>query len=169
MDVTSTVTFEDKGLQALFDKLAELKALRVRIGYSDAEGRERYPGTTVSVALVAAINEFGWAARKIPERSFARSTLVEQRGAIKAMVEANSIKVCNGDMTPVEAMSQVGEFLCAKIREKLLSASGWAAPLDPDTVRQKGGNATPLSDTGLLAKNLGWKVAKGREVLARGK
>lgn len=165
--MTAAVEWHDTGLSKLLGDLEQLNHLKVTVGYQDAEGREIHPGSTITIALLGAIHEWGSKDAGIPGRSYFRRTVLEnetaiadrQREAIKAIVESR--------LTPVAAMSTVGEFVCGLIRAKLLSAESWAVPLKPETVEKRKSN-DPLEDTKALADNLSWAVREGRRVHARG-
>ncbi len=160
----AVVTFEDQGLEKLRQDLAMLKKLKIRVGYQPPEGKDRYE-EGISVAKLAAVMEFG--GEDLPARSFIRSTIFEQQSAIVRVEEQQIARVIEGKATPVEAMSEIGSFVVGLIRAKLESAASWAAPLDPDTIEEKG-SATPLSDTQRLSRSLSWRVSIGRQEFARG-
>jgi len=189
--VSATVTYHDTGLQKLNEELAELRRMRVKIGYQPPEGRTRY-GSGITVAKLAAVHEFGgsivggrhgggvfhtsrgrrkkrhkWGGTGMPARSFIRSTIEEKGAQIAACQEREIAKVIEGKATPVQALSRIGSFVVGLIRAKLEGAAGWAAPLQPATVAAKG-HAKPLEETDLLSLSLSWQVSKGRQVLARG-
>lgn len=160
-----TVTFHDAGLNKLQRDLAELKKLKLRVGYQPPEGRQRYE-SGITVAKLAAVHEFG--GDDTPGRSFIRSTIKERQREIGAVQEQVIAEVVRGRMTPVQAMAKIGSFVVGLIRKKLESAAGWAAPLDVETVERKG-FATPLQETTLLAQSLSWRVMKaGAGEVARG-
>lgn len=164
--MSTSVTFDDSGLIRLRSSLAELRQLKLRIGYQEPGGAERYD-SGVTVAKLAAVVEFGIPDDGLPERSFIRSTLKERELQIASRFEVELAKVVALDSTPVEAYSAVGSYVVGLIRHKLETASSWAAPLDDETAAAKG-HPRVLDDTGKLAKNLSWRVSIGRTTLAEG-
>ncbi len=189
--MSSSVIYQDAGLQKLHEDLNELRRMRVKIGYQPPEGRAKY-GSGITVAKLAAVHEFGgslvggkhgggvfhtsrgnrkkrhkWGGTGMPARSFMRSTIEEKGAEIAACQERELTKVIEGKATPVQVMSAIGSFVVRLIRAKLKGAAGWAAPLSPETVAAKG-HAKPLEETDLLALSLSWKVTKGKQELARG-
>ena len=157
-----TLLVEDKGLRRMQAVLAELKLLKVKIGYQAPEGGKRYE-SGIKVARLAAVHEFG-----IPNRSFMRSAIKEGAAAIAAF-ELQMIQLAlAGSITAIEAMSRIGSFVLQLVRRKLQSAPAWAVPLDEETIDRKG-SATPLSDTRRLVNSLSWRVTKRKAgTVARG-
>jgi len=161
------VVFEDAKLTAFYDRLAEFKKTKVRIGFQAPEGKEKYE-SGISVAKLAAVQEFGDDDGDLPARPFMRSTIHEKAGQIASFNEAQ-VKLVVADLkTPTEAMGDIGSNILSLIKQKLLNAASWAEQDEPKTVAEKG-SATPLRDTDKLLDALSWRVHSGRNELARGK
>jgi len=165
--VTVTVTSETSGLDRLTRDLQQIKKLKLRVGYQDEGGKAIHPDSEVTVAKIAAVMEFG-EGDDTPARSFIRSTISERAKEIGAEYERQLSLVVTGERPPVQAVAAVGKLVVDLIRRKIKTAGSWAAPLDKDTIRQKGGKTTPLDVSGTLADNLSYRVSIGRETLARG-
>jgi hypothetical protein len=162
--MSSTVVWQDMGLERLNKNLLELKKLKVRVGYQEPEGKIKY-SSGITVARLAAVIEFG--SDETPARSFIRSTIHESRAAIGRVQREQVQRVITGERTPVEAMSAIGSFVVGLSRRKLDTASGWAAPLKAETAEAKG-SPKVLEETGLLNRSLSWRVSSGRTEFARG-
>jgi hypothetical protein len=159
--------FEDNGLGAALSNIELLGQLRLFVGYQPPDGGEMHPGSGVTIALMAAIHEWGSPEQGIPSRSFIRRTVLQRESEIADLQRKAVEDVMHGRVTPVDAISNVGRSVCGMIRDTLQSASGWAEPLDPETVEAKG-HARPLDETQALAEKLSWAVKRGRQIVARG-
>lgn len=160
----SEVRYEDLGLQSILEQMLELKGMKARAGYVPPASNAKYPDGK-KVAKVAAIQEYGSGHQ--PSRGYMRMTIFRSRHAIQALETAEIEKVIAGAQAPVQALANVGAYILGLFRAQLASAASWAAPLDPDTIRQKG-SATPLHETETLSKALSWTVKQGSKLLARG-
>lgn len=146
-------------------ELAAFDELSVSVGFQREEGKAQHTGTGVQIAKLAAIHEFGWPGHGIPARSFIRDSIKKQADAINKRRAAELRRVMLGQVTAVEALSSLGEFVLAVVRDRL--NSGDFAALDPETVGAKSGTK-PLLDTGELADALSWVVKRRRSVIAKG-
>lgn len=166
--MSAAVKIEDAGARRLFDDLAQLRKLKLRVGYQEPEGKLRY-STGITVAKLAAVHEFGaeGSADNIPARSYIRSTIHENQTAIARRYEELAAAMVLGRITPLEVQSHLGSYVVGLIRKKIESAAAWASELDPATVERKG-STTPLDETGLLSRSLSWRVSTGRQEMARG-
>ena len=165
--VGATFEYRDEGLGKLTRDLAQLKKLKLRVGYQGESAKATHPGSEITVAKMAAIMEFGSPGAGIPERSFMRSVIDAKQAEIAGELERQISKLVLGKASPVEALSHVGRLTTKLIRDKLLSAGSWAESLDASTAAEKG-HGRPLFDTGTLARALTWRVSQGRQTFARG-
>ena len=109
-----------------------------------------------SIAEYAAVNEYGKG--KVPERSFMRSTFDEQeKNAFKVIGNALRINMLKGGFSIRKATGKGGAFMRTEIVKKIKTASSWATPNAPSTIRRKGKNQ-PLIDKGILWKAILWKI-----------
>lgn len=139
------------------DKLeAALKALSTKVtkpatlSVGFLEGAT-YPDGT-SVPMVAAIQEFGAPARKIPPRPFFRQTIADKSPTWGDAVA--KLLVANGyDAT--RTMGQVGEGIKGQLQDTIAKFN--SVPLSAQTIAAKG-NAKQLIDTGVLINSVDWKV-----------
>ena len=159
------VTFSDKGLKKLQKTLRGLGDYSVEVGFLDEAGRRIHPGSVLPVATIAAIVEFG--EDDTPARAFMRSAITLRRTEITKVVEREMALIVNGKKSEVEGLSVIGAFTAKVIRDRISNAASWAAPLDAETVEEKG-SARPLEDTGVLKASVGWRVMKAGQRVARG-
>ena len=127
------------------------KANTVEIGFL---GGATYPDGT-SVAMVAAINEFG--TRKQPARPFFRTMIAARQGewgdAIAANLKAN-------DYNAGTTLEQVGAAIAGQLRQSIATFDG--APLAASTVKAKG-FAKQLIDTGVMSNSVDHVVNTGKD------
>lgn len=146
------VVVKDHGYKALVHATKLLGGAALRVGIVANQ-----PASSGSASLleVASHHEFGAPRARIPERSFLRSTIDEQRSEIDRRFRAAEASVVRGKATPVNALAKVGSWLVTKVREKI--DTGPFAPLAPSTIRRKG-HSRPLFETGLLRAAINYRV-----------
>lgn len=142
-----------KGGSALEKRLSELAAkvsrpANLSVGFIE---NSTYPDGT-SVPMVAAIQEFGAPARKIPPRPYFRSMIADKSpgwgDAIAAVLEAN-------DYDATRTMEQVGAGIKGQLQQSIVDTN--APALSPATVARKG-SEKPLVDTGQMLNSVDYKV-----------
>jgi hypothetical protein len=161
----TNITYSDQGLRKIERELDALATLVLSVGVI---GGEKYPGG-LSVAFVGAMLEFG--AEDRPARPFMRRTLQANASKIAAYQAQQYGRVAMGEISAVDAVSNVGKLIAGLMVESIDRASGWAAPDDETTVEAKGGGP-PLKDSGKLRDSISWSVRQGSptgSVLRRGK
>ena len=93
----------------------------------------------------------------IPERSFLRSSLLENKELYKRQLAALMKQVVRGEITPDEAYGKLGAFAAGKAQQKI--ESGNLTPLHPETVRRRRKNSEkPLYDDGQLVQSITWDI-----------
>jgi hypothetical protein len=141
-------------LTAALDKIAQKvsKAASVEVGFLEGA---TYPDGT-SVALVAALNEFGSgnkvshqiARAPVPPRPFFRGMIKDKSGqwpkAVGDLLVANSYDA-------EKTLDQAGAAIAGQLQEAITQYVG--PPLRPSTVKRKG-NAKQLVDTGVMLRSV---------------
>jgi hypothetical protein len=130
-----------------------------------------YPSESggIPVALVAAVQEFGWPEHNIPPRLGMRETAQAMRGPWSEVAATVAKRCVNGQMTPEQAMEAIGLKAAGDIRKHI--AGPIQPPLKVATVeaRLRGKKigrsvsitaAKPLVDTGELLDSLTNVVAR---------
>lgn len=131
----------------------------VRVGVLDTSGNhEGAEGLTT--ADVASFMEFGTTDSEgktvVPERSFIRATIDEEREQLKEFsVKLQAKILTDKQMTPKRALGILGEKLQALIIAKI--NSGIDPELKQETIDRKG-SSTPLIDSGQLKQSIRYKV-----------
>ena len=103
------------------------------------------------IAVIAAVQEFGSADGRIPERSFLRVPLRQNAETFQAIWRAQVPKVVEGDMTMHQVMSQLGARAVAVSQEAI---SEGIAPGNAESTVKRKGSSKPLIDTGQLRQSI---------------
>ena len=103
------------------------------------------------IAVIAAVQEFGSADGRIPERSFLRVPLRQNAETFQAIWRAQVPKVVDGDMTMQQVMSQLGARAAAVSQEAI---SEGIAPENAESTKKRKGSSKPLIDTGRLRQSI---------------
>ncbi len=146
----------DRGRKAVLKEIAIVKRGEpvVKIGLQGKEGAAKHPeGDGVTVAQVGTFNEFG--TRSIPERSFIRSTIDENRRSLLRLNKKLFSKISTGKMTAKEALEILGEKIQLLIKKKITDLR--TPPNRPSTIARKK-SSNPLIDTGHMRQSVTHKV-----------
>jgi hypothetical protein len=150
MAAVNRVTRKPAAKQPL-DEVAKAPRAIVKVGFL---GGATYPDGT-SVAMVAAVNEFGAPSRGQPPRPFFRNMIAEQSPTWGAKVAA--IMKTNGAdvMATLDVMGQ-------EIQGRLIQSINTLTepPLAASTIARKGFDK-PLIDTSLMVKSVSYEVKSG--------
>jgi hypothetical protein len=133
-------------LQEIAEKLA--KPTVVRVGFLEGS---RYPDGT-SVAMVAAIQDFGAPGAGIPPRPFFRNMIAAKSGAWPAAV-AQLLR--ENDFDIEKALGLAGAAIAGQLRQSIIDTN--APPLSPSTIRRKGFDK-PLIDTSNMINSVDFEV-----------
>lgn len=100
---------------------------------------------------IAATNEFGDPGRRIPERSFIRSTTDEVRPEAFRLMKTGLGRIIDGKTSARKVLGKVGLFMETKIKKKITDLR--TPPNAPLTIALKGSD-NPLIDTGQLRQSI---------------
>jgi hypothetical protein len=148
------------GMKAL-DGIIAMGRVTGKVGWF--ETAEHYPDGGPPVALVAAVNEFGWPEHNIPPRLGMRATAEEKKSEWAAVSQAQAKRVAKGQTTPQQAMEVITGKAAGDVRYTIAHVT--SPPLKVDTVKarlagKKQGKvvsvsiAKPLVNTGRLLNTL---------------
>lgn len=107
-----------------------------------------YPDGT-SVIMVGTVHEFGSPSRGIPERSYLRSTIEENKVAYKAFLAKLGKDILTGDLGANKAMNILGLKVSTDVKDKITD-------LKEPALKNREGN--PLIDTGHLRQSITYVV-----------
>lgn len=169
-----TTTTKDKGHKKAMKSLNKLKGKKqsyVKVGVLeaagthkveaklDAQGNPVTPKELLTVAFIAAIHEFGAPGRGIPERSFIRTAIAENRFALESLTHKLYLRVLKGDTSAHDALGILGLVIQGYIKKKI--SSGPFAKLKPASQKRKGeGKTKPLIDTGQLLNSIHFQIVE---------
>lgn len=122
----------------------------VDVGIIDAGPHE---SGDMTVAEIGLIHEYGTAT--IPERSFMRSTINEEKKNLIALQRKLQKKMLKGEITMDQALSLLGEFFSDKISQKIVSIK--SPPNSARTIEHKR-SSNPLVDTAQLKNSIKYEV-----------
>lgn len=127
------------------------RALHGKVGKVGWIKRNTYPNGT-SVALVAAVQEFGYPPKNIPPRSFMRTTIAEHQISWRKVAFNGAQKVVAGKASSGYVMEQIGLKAAGDIRKKITTIIH--PPLKPATIARRKARYADKSTIGLLTKPL---------------
>lgn len=138
-------------LQKFLDKMPKDGESYVKVGFlADATS---YPDGT-SVAMVAAMNEFGVPSHKQPPRPFFR-TMISQKSPGWARAVADLMRA--NDMNVAKVLDLEGQGIKSQLQQSIEDLTD--PPLAPSTVRAKG-FAKPLIDTNHMVDSADYEVVE---------
>jgi hypothetical protein len=146
-----------------------LKGLEGKVGKVGWLDGSSYYDPQISVAKVAEIQEFGYAPKKIPSRSFFRTTITEKRASWIALAKKGARSILKGKSSLAHVMEALGQVAAGDVRKKI--ASIWHPSLKEATIlarlhRKRRKTVTvnltkPLVDTGFMLNTLTNSVEDG--------
>lgn len=158
----SKVTVKDQGANDLLKRARELaKGKRVAVGILDDAPKQAEPGEKapkLSLVEIAIIHEFGAPAAGIPQRSFIRATIDENKAEIIALERSVAAKIIAGEIEPERGLSLIGAKVASMMQAKI--ADGIEPALKPETIARKG-SSKPLVNTGQLRSAITWALREG--------
>ncbi len=157
--MTGTIKVTDRGLTDRLHVLSGLSDYEVVVGVlADGKGAAPAKGAEgMTVLDLATIHEFGAPASHIPQRSFVRAYVDENREQIRAWQRGLLTTIFAGRITAQQALNQLGAKVAAGIQTRI--AAGIAPPNAQSTIDRKG-SSTPLIDTGQLRSSVTWAVRR---------
>lgn len=150
-----TVRRDAAGGDRLTVALQNIDGLVGKTGYFETA---KYPDGT-SVAYVATIQEYGYAAGGIPARPTMRPTADQQRGEWAETMRMGAKAALNGDMTSRDALERLTLKAAGDVSASIAALT--APALSPETIARKG-FSKPLVASGLMLRSVtGVVEAKG--------
>ena len=169
--IKSGVKVKDRGYKRIIGELESFDGAYTKVGLM---GTESPPDTEFTYPQIGAVHEYGaripvtdamrgWFAAQgyplspstteivIPERSFVRAGVDENRRAIEAQIDELHDAVLQQRMTARQAIQQLGEWGATIIRNK--ATRGPFTPNSGMTVARKG-SSRPLRDTGRMVQTI---------------
>jgi hypothetical protein len=139
--------------ETLFKRLKEIEKKYVTVGIHE---NKKYEDNT-PVAMIAAIHEFG--SDNVPERSFIRSSINENKSTIKKYIRLYLQQVLRLSMSVDTALASIGNVVAAKHKEKIVK--GEFTPLSKvyyELKMKKLGKAYILRYTDTLLQSIDYEI-----------
>lgn len=126
---------------------------QVDVGIIDPKKRDE--GGELNTAEIGFTHEFGV---EVPERSFLRSTMHEERKRIVAQSRKFLKAVVRGKLTVDKGLGLLGIDMADKVSQKIVKIR--KPPNSPATLAAKAPKTNPLVDTGQLKNSITHRVRK---------
>lgn len=147
-----TVTERDRGWNKLI-RAMKRGDVSARVGIVGGPAGQSHG--SLNNASLGAVHEFG--TRRVPERSFLRATVDEQRTQVETQL-ARVVREFYGTQDRARltrGLGRVAAKVTADVKKKIVGSI--PPPNAPATVARKG-SSTPLVDTGQLVNTISWDV-----------
>ena len=139
----TTVKITDMGWQQAQRDFKQLKKIEGVAGIQGKAGSEQ--------VLIGAVQEFGSPAKKIPSRSYIRSTVNENQAVYKSLLKAMAVAIGQGNNSLVTQLSRIMLKVESDIKRKITTLK--TPPNAPSTIKKKGSD-NPLIDKGILRQSI---------------
>jgi hypothetical protein len=133
----------------------KFKASKVNVTQEDAG---------LTLAMIAAVHEFGSPEHNIPERPFLREGIHRAIPKLNAVNVDSLRRVLLGKMTIEQAVDKLGAVAAGEVKRGFVEIE--FMPLTADTVNRKG-STRPLIDTGSLRQSISYIVEGAKSAYAR--
>jgi hypothetical protein len=150
-----SVTKERGKYQEIMRNLKRLDGSSVDVGFFP---ESVYEGEGITVAGVAAVQEFGSIRKNIPERPFFRRTLQKNKVTYKLEIKELALDVLIGRYSATQAWSRFGAMVEGDLKKEITTLR--QPPNAPATIRAKG-SSNPLIDSGHMRRNVKHKARSG--------
>lgn len=134
--------------------IKRIKASAVTVGiHRDTGTHDDSGGATV--AEIAAVNEFGSQDGRIPERSFLRTTMAENKQVYIDAIAKIAKSAVQGKRDARDGMGLLGTKAQNDVKAKIVAIK--TPGNAPSTIAAKKGVDNPLIDTGQMLNSVRWK------------
>lgn len=136
-------TDTDKGIKNILAEMAKLNSARVKVGLQD-DG-EIHKESQMTVASIAAVNEYGSADGRIPSRPAHANAFDDNQGELKTLLERLIKGVSEGKISADRAAKILGQDYENKVKEAIRSLT---SPKNAQMTIDAKGFDNPLIATG---------------------
>ena len=119
----------------------------------------------LTIATIAAVNEFGTEDGRIPARPFLRPAIEENTAVYLRIVERDLPEILAGKQPMTRLLHRLGNLATGHVQRKIVD--GPFTPNAPSTIRAKG-SSSPLIDTGALRQSINYEIFDNREPVEEG-
>lgn len=150
------MTVKDLGFNKILQQLRIMQRSEVAVGIVGAEAQAKHPESDLTLAEVAAINEYGSDDGHVPERPAHRNCAEDNRDEIAKNTQGAITAVLSG-ATANAVMDRLGVWYTGKVKQAIRDFSTPANA--PATIKQKKSD-NPLIDTGRTRNSVTHVVRK---------
>lgn len=150
----------EEALKALAKKLEG--ATRVLVGVPEGAGAYE---DGLTIATIAAVNNFGTADGKIPARPFLEPAIIKGAPQYQRLAEVMIPKVLSGEMTMLTLLEQMGNLAEGHVKQEITDLD--TPPNAQSTIDRKG-SSSPLIDTGALRQSIRYVIDDSGEPIDEG-
>jgi len=119
----------------------------------------------LTLATIAAVNNFGSADGKIPARPVLEPAITKGAPQYQRLAEVMLPKVLSGEMTMRILLEQMGQLAEGHIKQEITDLK--TPPNAPSTIKKKGSD-NPLIDTGAFRQSIRYVIDDGSEPIEEG-
>lgn len=142
-------------LNKLKERMTQIGQLGVYIGITGKYNILR--DKKLNQAALAATHELGESSQNIPQRSFLRSAVLENKTQCAFVMKEQLKAIVDGKISTEKALDKVGLKITKLVHQKI--NKGAFVPLKPVTIARKK-SSRPLIETGSLKKSISHEVKK---------
>lgn len=158
--MASGVTDTDKGYKATLAALRRMAGSKhVVIGVRSGPGGQKPPGSSLNLAEIASVNEFGSADGRVPERSFLRSTVDKNKTAYAGMAVAAVARAAEPGGDIERELDLIGLRIASDVKQAIANGIG---PANAESTKARKGSDKPLVDQGRLRAAIDHEVRDGK-------
>lgn len=150
------MTIKDLGFNKILRELRALARSEVAVGIIGSEATTKHPDSDLTLAEVAAVNEYGSEDGHVPERPAHRNCADDNQSEITKNTQAAISAVLSGAKAQA-VMDRIGVWYTGKVKQAIADFD--SPPNAPATIRAKGAN-NPLIDTGRTRNSVTHVVRK---------
>lgn len=147
----------DMGYREAMRRLLGESDSHVYVGIRQDQGETVAEGDDINLAGIAAVNEFGSDDGHIPERSFLRSTVDENRSEYADVLQRLVENHVDGKAHIDDSINELGVRAVRDVQTKIRTLR---EPENADSTKKKKKSDNPLIDTGRLRQSIDYEVRK---------
>ncbi|MCF2638465.1 hypothetical protein I6E31_00615 [Fusobacterium varium] len=144
----------------IMNELDYMALYMVEVGILGIDGDLKGDNPKTTILEYAVYNEFG--TKHIPPRPFMRNAIESNSQAISNYIEARVNDILEGQITGRKALMQIGEYIRGLIIQSIATATNWAEPLSPKTLKAKlkegSNNDKTLIEDRFLIKSIRYQI-----------
>lgn len=150
------MSIKDLGFNKILRELRLMDKSEVAVGIVGTDAQTKHPDSDLTLAEVAAVNEYGSDDGHVPERPAHRNCAADNQSEIIKNTQ-NAISAVLGGAKAQAVMDRLGIWYTGKVKQAIADFD--SPPNAPATIKAKGAN-NPLIDTGRTRNSVTHVVRK---------